>query len=394
MFSLRPLSLNPYDDFDGGSVSIASQAARLMNLAEARTPADRERLLLAIADLCDSAETVGALETGGVQLLLNDIFMRLVVEAERDIRRRLAEKLAHAYWAPRALVNVLALDEIEIAGPIIAASPILRDADLIRLLVESTLEHQIEVARRANLGRMVVDAILTQEEPEVLTALASNQTADISPDGMARLVEAARKMPSLRQPLSRHPRLTNDLAERLYIWVGQALRSALAARFPVDVEALERALAESVRESHAAASADSRPSAKIERPGEREEMERKLISKLDDAGQLKTGYLLRVLREGRLSLFEAGLAKLGGFTPEQVRAAVTSDTVELLALACSAVGVDRSVFPTILKLVRGLNDGLPSGASDVAQRAMGAFGPHPGAAAATAFKHAVDAAAV
>ena len=67
-------------------MSIASQAARLMNLAEARTPADRERLLLAIADLCDSAETVGALENDAVQALLNDIFMRLVVEAERDAR--------------------------------------------------------------------------------------------------------------------------------------------------------------------------------------------------------------------------------------------------------------------------------------------------------------------
>ncbi len=372
-------------------MSIASQAARLMNLAEARTPADRERLLLAIADLCDSAETVGALENDAVQALLNDIFMRLVVEAERDIRRRLAEKLAHAYWAPRALVNVLALDDIEIAGPIIASSPILKDFDLIRLLVEATIEHQIEVARRADLGRMVVDAILTQQEPEVMTALASNETADISADGMERLVDAARRMPSLRQPLARHPKLTTDLAERLYLWVGHALRSALAARFPVDVEALDRALAESVREAHAAAAPDSHAAASTERPGEREEMERKLISKLDDAGQLKSGYLLRVLREGRLSLFEAGLAKLGGFTTEQVRQSLSCDRVELLALACLAVGVDRSVFPTILKLVRGLNDGLPSGPSDVAQRAMGAFGPHPGAAAATAFKHAVDA---
>ena len=47
---------------------------------------------------------------------------------------------------------MLALDEIEIARPIIAASPVLKDADLIRLLVEATIEHQIEVARRPNLG--------------------------------------------------------------------------------------------------------------------------------------------------------------------------------------------------------------------------------------------------
>ena len=177
-------------------MSIASQAERLLELAKTRSPGDRERLLLAIADLCDGAESVGALETGVVQALVNDIFMLLVVEAERDIRARLADKLANARWAPRALVNVLALDEIEIARPIIASSPVLQDLDLIRLLVEATIEHQIEVARRPGLGSLVVDAILTQEEPAVLTALASNDSAEISPDGMSRLVEASRRVRS------------------------------------------------------------------------------------------------------------------------------------------------------------------------------------------------------
>ena len=143
-------------------MNIAAQAEDLLKLAQARAPADRERLLLAIADLCESASGAGALDATAVQALLNDIFMCLVMEAEREIRRRLAEKLARAAWAPRALVNVLALDDIEIARPIIASSPVLQDRDLIRLLVEATIEHQIEVARRPNIGPLIVDAILTQ----------------------------------------------------------------------------------------------------------------------------------------------------------------------------------------------------------------------------------------
>ena len=109
--------------------------------------------------------------------------MSLVVEAERDIRQRLAEKLAMASWAPAALINVLALDDIEIARPIIAESPVLQDADLIRLLVDATIEHQIEVARRPRLGPPVVAAILQQNEPAVLTALAGNSTAEVSAAG-------------------------------------------------------------------------------------------------------------------------------------------------------------------------------------------------------------------
>ncbi len=372
-------------------MSIARQAERLLELAKTRAPGDRERLLMAIADLCEGAESVGALDTGAIQALVNDIFMLLVVEAESDIRARLADKLAAAHWAPRALINVLALDEIEIARPIIASSPVLQDLDLIRLLVEATIEHQIEVARRPGLGPLVVDAILTQEEPAVLTALASNDSADISPDGMARLVEASRRVTSLRPPLSRHPRMTRELAERLYVWVGQALRASLVSRFQVDEQALDLALNQAVAEAHGGhAPPPPKPPSEAQ-IYDREEMEQRLIAKLHDAGQLKPSYLLRTLRDGKLSLFEAALAKLGGFSVEQVRLAIRSDRPELLALACSSVGVDRSVFPTILGLVRKLTDGKPMGAPEAARRALGAFGAYPPTAAAIAFRHALTA---
>jgi uncharacterized protein (DUF2336 family) len=367
------------------ALTIASQAERLMRLAQARSPADRERLLLAIADLCESADDVGALDTGTVQTLLNDIFMLLVVEAEREIRQRLAEKLACAHWAPKSLVNVLALDEIEIARPIIATSPVLDDKDLIRLLVEATIEHQIEVARRPRIGPGVVDAILEQEEPAVLTALACNDTAEVSADAMGRLVAASKRIPALRPPLVRHPALTTDLAEQLYAWVGQALRSVIVSRFEVDAEALDRTLAEAVRDAHAGASSEDPPDHQGELMIEREEMERRLIAKLHDAGQLRPGYLLRALREGKLSLFEGALAKLGGFTTEQVRQATGAVRPDLLALACVAVDLDRSVFPTVLHLVRALNGGKPGGSNEAA------FTAQPGPAAAAAFRDALAA---
>jgi uncharacterized protein (DUF2336 family) len=90
-------------------------------------------------------------------------------------------------------------------------------------------------------------------------------------------------------------------------------------------------------------------------------MERKLVEKLHGAGQLRAGYLVRALREGRLSLFAAALARLGGFEPEQVRQALDSPRPELLQLACAGVGIDRSAFPSILQMVRGLNGGRPGG---------------------------------
>ncbi|MDB5450001.1 MAG: hypothetical protein JWQ52_1129 [Phenylobacterium sp.] len=373
-------------------MSLAASSDSILDLAKRRTPADRERLLLAIVDLCDAGEAAPAHEIAAVQDLLSSIFMQLVVEAERDIRRRLAEKLAAADWAPPALINVLALDEIEIARPIIAASPVLKEHNLVRLLVEATIEHQIEVARRPNLGGVVVAAILRQAEPAVLTALAGNRTAELADADMRQLVAAARRVAALRLPLSRHPKLTADLAMQLYIWVGQAVRQALAERFRLDSPALEKALAESLREAHGAVTTDSEGVVVIARDGEREEMERRLIDKLHDAGQLRPGYLLRALREGRLTLFATALARLGRFDAAHVRQALDSDVPELLALACAAVGIDRSVFPTILTTVRQLNAGRPSGGAEGARRAAGAFGPVSPLVAGAAFRQAAGAA--
>ncbi|MBX4158863.1 DUF2336 domain-containing protein, partial [Lactiplantibacillus plantarum] len=127
---------------------------------------------LKVTGLCEAAAP-----PPNVAPLLSDIFLTLAAQAERDIRLALAERIADAEWAPPALVNMLALDEIDIARPVIAASPLLKDADLIRLLIEATLEHQIAVARRPRLSGPVCDAIVDRGEAVTMTALAFRRAA-------------------------------------------------------------------------------------------------------------------------------------------------------------------------------------------------------------------------
>jgi len=371
-------------------LSVAEQARELLALAKRRTPGDRERLMLAIVDLCGRDGEMA--NSPPVQELLRSIFLNLVVEAEHDIRRRLAETLANAAWAPSALINVLALDDIEIARPVIAASPVLDDHDLIRLLIEATVEHQIEVASRPCIGGPVVEAILRQSEPAVLTALASNDSAQVTNAHMTELVEASRRIAALRSPLARHPRLTRDLAQRLYLWVGQSLRAAIVARFRIDPEMLDTAIADAVDQAQSHPFDAQGPPAAL--AGEPSETDLRLISKLLAAGQLKPAYLLRTLREGKLSLFKGALAALGDFSAEGITRATDAEKPDLLALACAGVGLDRSVFPTILELVRQLNDGKPGDGGESARRVADAFSGHPDGVAASAFRQSTAAPAV
>ena len=227
-------------------MSASQTVLDLTMLAQSRSRDDRERLMLALVDLCGQADA--KTRTPEVQALLDSIFQNLVASAEHDLRALLAEKLAHADWPPPALVRTLARDEIEIARPVIAGSPLLGDADLVRLLVEGAVEHQIEVARRPCVGPAVVETILSQAEPAVLTALAGNDTANISEGAMKQLVEASRQIAGMRSPLVRHPRLTTEMAQRLYVWVGESLRSAIVTRYRVDPDALDKAI-RMIRES-------------------------------------------------------------------------------------------------------------------------------------------------
>jgi uncharacterized protein (DUF2336 family) len=111
----------------------------------------------------------------------------------------------------------------------------------------------------------------------------------------------------------------------------------------------------------------------VERSEEREAMEQRLIEKLDGAGQLKPGYLMRALREHKLSLFEAGLARLAGLPLDDLRAAIACDRSEVLAMACVAAHIDRSVFKTILTRVRELTGGRPGGDAEADARANATF---------------------
>ena len=320
----------------------------MLELARSPASADRDRLLLSLADLCEQ----GGCDTPEIRALLRDVFMSLIGRVEHDIRMRLAAKLAAAAWAPRDLVLLLARDEIEVARPVIGASPVLEDHDLIRLLAEAAVDHQIEIARRPRLGAAVVGAILDQGCPEVLSALVGNTEADVGPLAMERLVAFSQTLAGLRAPLSRHPRLTLDLGATLYAWVGEALRRSLSARFAVEGRAFEQAVASAVQEAQGAPG---------ETPAlaERAAMDRRVVEKLKAGDQLRPGLLLRSLRDGKLTLFGIALAELGEFTADQVRTALDADTPELLALACAAVGVDRSAFPSILALLRPLNHGRP-----------------------------------
>ena len=76
------------------------------------------------------------------------------------------------------------------------------------------------------------------------------------------------------------------------------------------------------------------------------------VDKLARAGQLKAGFLLRVLHQGQADLFDLAFAKLVELPLEPMRRALYQEGPKSVALACRAVGIDRCVFTTVYNLSR------------------------------------------
>lgn len=306
--------------------SLAREADRPVRSAQPY----REGLLAGMAELVAAAPRA---RDAAVRRELGEVFLRVLAAADLDTRRRFAERVAAADWVSPALALRLAQDAPEVATPVIAASPALDSYTLLRLAGEDGPERQAALARRADLPAAAAATLAARGAQLALTALAASPSR-LTPQVVSTLVERSHDVAALRAPLARRPELSAEHAARLAAWVGEPLRALLRERFEL-------------------------PEAEAEEAGS---TDARLVAKLEASGQLRPSFLLRTLREGRLSLFEAALAALGGLEPGAAAAAVRADGPARLALACAAVGLDRSVFPTVLELVRGLADGRPGAA--------------------------------
>jgi uncharacterized protein (DUF2336 family) len=143
--------------------------------------------------------------------------------------------------------------------------------------------------------------------------------------------------------LARRADLPPELATKMCEWVSDALRTYIARNYEIGRAKLDAALVE------ANSAVQSEPAAPKDEPAQSAQ---KLIDKLAASGQLKPGFLLRVLHQGQIDLFDLAFAKLLGAPLADARRKLYEMGPRPVALACRAVGIDRCVFATVFNLSR------------------------------------------
>ena len=326
-----------------------SDMGRLAQLAmNPQLGASREEIYLAVASLY---RIQGAGLNARERELMREILRRLTRDVEMAIRIALAQRLAEDTTAPHDLILLLVDDTIEVARPLIMRSPLLTESDVLTLIAEAGIDHQEACAGRPHIGVPVTDALARLDHESVLVALVRNATARISNSSYETLVQKSRALTGLQEPLIKRPDLPPQLATNMCEWVSDALKTYIKTNYAIAPRKVEAALQD------VQVVMQSEPVGPTDPPADSAQ---KLIEKLAAGGQLKAGFLMRVLSQGQVDLFDLAFSRMLGVDLGRFRNGFYDGGARLVAMACRAAGIDRAVFNTVFNLSRQARNMHPS----------------------------------
>jgi uncharacterized protein (DUF2336 family) len=297
-----------------------------------------------VSDLSDDDR---AAAEGALLMLLDDV--------SPLVRGAMAEVFAASEEAPVAVVRALALDQDSVALPVLAHSPLLRDADLVDLVATGSLEAQCAIAGRLDLAAPVAAAIAEVGQPEATLALIENVLADVPAFSLSRIIARHGHLAAIRETLLARDDLPTACRLALVTRLSQTLMSFVAARDWLGADRARRVAEEALARAVLNLAAASR---------DRHEAPDLLIDHLRESGQLTAGLLLRALMSGHVELCSEALAQLSGVPGARVDALIEAGGGAGLEALLGRAGLPASTVPAFraaLQAGREIGFAAPAG---------------------------------
>ena len=264
---------------------------------------------------------------------IGDIVFEIVDVLARDelprVRAILSDELSNAANVPATVIEHLARDrDSEIAAPVLEFSPLLNDEVLAEIIASRPVRGALQaISRRRGLSGDVCDAIVEVDDEKAITALLSNDSAQIREETLDWLIDRAADIPEWHAPLVDRPALSQGNITQLAQFVADALLDKLVARSDIDSDTAHTvAKAVRTRLQHggaAGAVGDHSPQARAE------QMQR--------AGTLDETAVLDAVGKGDRVFATAALAALAGVPVEVIQKAVSLESAKgVIALAWQA----------------------------------------------------------
>lgn len=262
----------------------------------------------------------------------------LLDDPSSKVRAALAEAVSMSRHAPVQVVAALAADQPDVAGPVLARSPVLSDTDLIECISEGREASQCLIAGRPRISMGVAAAIAEVGALEACLVLADNSGADIASLSFRRLIERFGSDARLREALFADPRLPSDCRHKLLVHLGEALRDA----------PFVKALVGQVRAEKLTREACVRASLTLIDSVEQNEYEA-LVEHLRLSGELSTGFVIRLVAHGKIDFFGTVLVALAGQPEARVRALLSNGRDVAISALLQKAGLARETHTPVLR---------------------------------------------
>ena len=152
------------------------------------------------------------------------------------VRQVLAEALCDVDNAPPDIINILARDaEAAVSAPVLEASPVLTDEDLLEIIQHGTQTANLAaISRRDNVSEVVSDAIVDTDDTMAIADLLANDSSQIREETLDMLIEKAPDNELWHAPLVSRPVLPANAPQRLASFLADHLIETLETRSDLD----------------------------------------------------------------------------------------------------------------------------------------------------------------
>jgi uncharacterized protein (DUF2336 family) len=262
------------------------------------------------------------------------------------VRRALSEVFASAQKAPRVVVHALAVDQPEVAIPVLSRSPLLLEEDLVDLAATGHPDAQVAIATRAMLPMTLAAAIAEVGAAQACLALLENPDAEIALFSVERIVERFGHLAPIRENLLARDDLPMAIRQALLSKLSQTLAGFVTGRQWMGPEHAEYATREACEKATVALAAET-PYDEI---GE-------LVRHLRESGQLTAGMILRGLLSGNVVLFEEALSELSGVPLDRVVGYIHDRNISGFHAVYAKAGLPESAYPAFRESIKAMREG-------------------------------------
>jgi uncharacterized protein (DUF2336 family) len=256
------------------------------------------------------------------------------------VRAALAYGLLHSPDAPRPIMLALLQESAVIARAVIQYSPVLIDADFIRLVPIFDLSTLVALSQRHVVSRRVATALIARNEPSLTLRLLRRADVDLGPDLLSQLAAAMSDNAEARGALLARKDLPADARLLLINRVTDILRQARVVKGALAPDRLARVLR------------DSGDTA-LSQIGEREAGKSSLgfVSTLIETDQVTTRVLLHAVLSGHVLFFSDCLSELAQAPRAKVYAVLESGSRSALSALLSRCGLSDGVRGILVRMI-------------------------------------------